>query len=75
MTIEVTVDPELCIGSGDCARVAPRAFRLDDVAGVSSSAPDGVIATDPAVVVQAARGCPTQAIRIVSDGAVVHGSN
>lgn len=75
MSIEATVDPDLCIGSGDCTRVAPRAFHLDDIAGVSSAVPDGVVETDPATLIQAARGCPTQAIRVVSGGAVVHDSN
>ena len=35
MTIEVTVDPDLCIGSGDCVRILAAAFRIDEAAGVS----------------------------------------
>jgi ferredoxin len=57
----VTVDPDLCIGSGDCVRLAPSAFRLDDERGVSiplETAPR----TDPALLLAAARNCPTQAI-------------
>lgn len=75
MTIQVTVDPELCIGSGDCTRVAPAAFHLDEAAGVSVAVPAGVVATEIALLVQAARGCPTQAIRVVRDGVVTHESN
>lgn len=75
MTVEVAVDPELCIGSGDCTRVAPAAFQLDEVRGVSVPLPAGVAATDVAVLLQAARGCPTQAIRVARDGAVIHDSN
>lgn len=75
MTIEVEVDPELCVGSGDCTRVAPAAFRLDEVEGVSSPVPGGSAATDLAVLLQAARGCPTQAIRVARDGVVLHESN
>lgn len=75
MAVEVAVDPELCIGSGDCKRVAPAAFHLDEGLGVSVARPAGVAATDHAVLLQAARGCPTQAIRVVRDGAVIHDSN
>jgi ferredoxin len=75
MAIEVVVDPELCIGSGDCTRVAPAAFRLDEDEGVSAAIPAGVASTDVAILVQAARGCPTQSIRVVHDGVVLHESN
>lgn len=74
MAVEVTVDPELCIGSGDCVRVAPQAFHLDEALGVSVALP-GAVATDIARLVRAAEGCPTQAIRLVEDGAVLHESN
>lgn len=75
MVVEVAVDPDLCIGSGDCTRVAPAAFRLDEAQGVSLPILSGVENTDPALLIQAARGCPTQAIRVVQDGVVVHESN
>lgn len=74
MAVEVTVDPELCIGSGDCVRVAPAAFHLDEDAGVSVALP-GAVATAIAILVRAAEGCPTQAIRLVRDGVVLHESN
>lgn len=75
MSIDTSVDPELCIGSGDCTRVAPRAFRLDDDQGVSIALPDGVASTGLEVLLQAARGCPTQAITVVSDGEILHRSS
>lgn len=74
-TVEVGVDPDLCIGSGDCVRLVPSAFRLDEAAGVTEVIPPGVAATELASLVEAARGCPTQAIRVTHDGVVVHASN
>lgn len=73
MELSVVIDPDLCIGSGDCVRVVPSAFRLDDVLGVSSYIGDA--SASPAGVVAAANGCPTQAIRVVGDGVVLHDSN
>lgn len=74
MDLEVTIDPDLCIGSGDCVRVVPVAFRLDDRLGVSVPTEDaGAAARD--LVLRAAMGCPTQAIRVVEGGIVVHQSN
>lgn len=74
MPIEVTVDPELCIGSGDCVRVAPTAFHLDPDTGVSVPL-EGTAGTDLDRLVRAAEGCPTQAIRVVADGVLLHESN
>lgn len=75
MTTEVEVDPDLCIGSGDCVRLVPAAFHLDEAAGVAVAIPAGVAATGLDPLIEAARGCPTQAIRVVHDGVVVHRSN
>ena len=74
MGVEVSVDPELCIGSGDCVRLVPAAFRIDENQGVSVPLEDSASA-DVALLVRAARGCPTQAIRIVQAGEVLHESN
>ena len=35
----VTVDPDLCIGTGDCWRLVPDAFQLDEARGVSVPKP------------------------------------
>ena len=71
MGLEVTVDPDLCIGSGDCARLLPQAFAIDESTGVSVALP-GAAGSDRELVLEAAMGCPTQAIRVVVDGTIVH---
>ena len=67
----VTVDPELCIGHGECVRLAPVAFALDDEATISHPLP--AAATAPLhLLVDAARSCPTNAIEVrAEDGAVL----
>lgn len=63
--IEIEIDRELCMGSGNCSFWAPGVFDLDD---------DGIavvveVAAQPEEkIVLAAQGCPTQAIRVVRDG-------
>ena len=73
MGVDVSVDPDLCIGSGDCVRIAPLAFRLADDDSVSRPTAEA-----PACAVEqlldAARSCPTRAIRLVRDGVVLHES-
>jgi ferredoxin len=65
MTIEISIDRELCMGSGNCAFWAPGVFDLDD---------DGIaIVLDPTAqpedkILMAAQGCPTQAITIEPTG-------
>lgn len=75
MTARVTIDPELCIGSGDCTRVSAAAFAIDEAQGVAVPLP-GAETEDEARLLRAALGCPTQAIRVVgADGAVLHAGN
>jgi ferredoxin len=75
MRSEVTVEPDLCIGSGDCVRLLPRAFQIDDASGVSVPQP-GAGDADPELLRGAAYACPTQSIRLVAaDGTVIHESN
>jgi ferredoxin len=66
MTLQVTVDPDLCIGSGNCVHLAPGAFELDadGVADViePDAAPDDRLR-------QAARSCPSGAISVEEPGA------
>jgi ferredoxin len=61
MTIDVFVDPELCIGSGTCIRLAPGAFELDDDGVADVVAPDAVPEDK---LRAAARSCPTGAITV-----------
>jgi ferredoxin len=63
--LQIEINRELCMGSGNCSFWAPGVFDLDD---------DGIaIVLDPAAqpedkVVLAAQGCPTQAIVVTRDG-------
>jgi ferredoxin len=63
MTAHVSVDPELCIGSGDCVRLLPGAFRIDESRGVA-------VALEPAAsavlvaLLRARSACPTHAIEV-----------
>jgi ferredoxin len=73
--VTVSVDPDLCIGSGDCQRTAPTAFLVDEDRNISVVQP-GAASTDVAILLRAALNCPTQAIRVVAeDGTVLHDSN
>ena len=59
--MKITIDPEKCMGSGNCAFWAPATFDVgdDNIAYVLD--PKG----DPAEKILLARdGCPTQAIAI-----------
>lgn len=67
MTIRVSVDPELCIGSAECIRIAPGAFRLDKARGVSEPT-DLSETAEPALLAEAARSCPTRAIALEESG-------
>ena len=70
----VSIDPDLCIGSGDCVRLLPGAFELREDLGVSVPLP-GADEAEVGLLMKAAVGCPTQAIRVVAeDGSVLHAS-
>lgn len=60
--MNIDIDPELCIGAGECVLSAPMAFALDDhdvVSRVLKSADD----EDRTAIRNAVDGCPTGAIR------------
>jgi ferredoxin len=65
LTLEIRIDPEKCMGSGNCSFWAPGTFELGD---------DGVAVVTDAQgdpedkIVLAAKGCPTQAIAVTKDG-------
>jgi len=67
--VEISVDREKCMGSGNCSFWAEAVFDLDD---------EGIaIVLDPAAaplerIVLAAQGCPTQAITVTQDGNRLH---
>ena len=64
MALDIKIDREACMGSGNCSFWAPGVFDLDDdgIAVVldATAAPDDKI-------VLAAQGCPTQAIAVWRD--------
>jgi ferredoxin len=71
MALEVSVDPELCIGSADCVRLLPGAFRIDESLGVSVPRP-GAGRSDATLLQRARRGCPTHAIELIdANGAAI----
>ena len=66
--LEIRIDRDRCMGSGNCVFWAPDSFDLDD---------DGhavvleARATDEQRVRAAAQGCPVGAISVFRDGALV----
>ena len=58
MKLKVHIDRDACLAYGDCAELAPQAFEVDDTAHLVGSAP-------LRQMVEAARACPTEAIRLV----------
>lgn len=60
MSLIPEIDAFACVAHGDCAVVAPQAFRVDDVAVVVGTAPDDVL-------LEAARACPAGAIVLVDE--------
>jgi ferredoxin len=65
MTLEIAIDRDVCMGSGNCSFWAPGVFDLDDDGVAVVIDPDG--ASEDKIVL-AAQGCPTQAISLVKDG-------
>ncbi|MEU5053340.1 ferredoxin [Streptomyces sp. NPDC021096] len=61
--MRVSIDSDLCIGSGMCALTAPGVFDQDDdgFGTVRPGREDG--AGDP-LVKEAARGCPVRAVTV-----------
>jgi ferredoxin len=75
MSTRVTIDADLCIGSGDCTRVSATAFELVESLGVAVPTP-AAVEEDTSLLVRAAVGCPTQAIDVIAaDGTVLHRGN
>ena len=65
MALEIRIDREKCMGSGNCSFWAPNTFDLDDDGKSIVTDAEG----DPEdKVVLAAQGCPTQAISVWRDG-------
>lgn len=65
MALEIEIDRDVCMGSGNCTFTAPGVFGLDD---------DSIaVVIDPSAaprdqIVTAAQQCPTGAISVRDDG-------
>lgn len=66
--IEVRIDRDRCMGSGNCVFWAPDAFELDDE-GISRLATPR--AGDEAGILRALAGCPVGAIAVLRDGVAI----
>lgn len=67
--IEAAVDRALCVGSGPCFVLAPRAFGLDDAMKAVVLEPGAELED---ALLEAARQCPTQAIYLSRRGRPVY---
>ncbi len=61
MNVEISIDREKCMGSGNCVYWAPQVFDLDD-AGMAIVVGDPL--DDDERVHLAVRNCPTEAITV-----------
>lgn len=68
MALEIKINREICMGSGNCSFWAPDVFDLDDDGVAIVISADG---SPEEKVILAAQGCPTQAISISRDGDVI----
>jgi len=59
--IEITIDPDCCVGSTICRSLAPAVFELGPDGQARVRDPLGA---ELAAVLDAAEGCPTMAIRV-----------
>ncbi|MGW3951817.1 ferredoxin [Streptomyces sp. NPDC004752] len=58
----VSIDPNLCYGSGECAHRVPSVFAFED--GYGMVRPGRERSGDEALVQEAAERCPSQAITV-----------
>jgi ferredoxin len=64
----VTVDTDLCIGSGGCVFRVPEVFELGES---RQACPRHEVLAASEAVMEAAENCPVEAITIVEDGSGV----
>jgi ferredoxin len=67
--IEIEIDRDVCMGSGNCVFTAPGVFELDDDSIARVVDPD---ASSEEAILTAARQCPTRAITVRRDGQALH---
>lgn len=63
--IEVEIDADLCIGTGNCVYFAPEVFEMGDGGQATLLDPRARSLDD---IVRAAQQCPIRAIRVRRDG-------
>jgi ferredoxin len=56
--LKIHIDKDACLAYGDCAELAPDAFKVRKVAEVVGRAP-------PQQLIDAARACPSEAITLI----------
>lgn len=61
MSLSVTVEPSVCIGSGNCIETAPEAFAMNDD-GVAVVVDPTAVSTDDLLAAEAS--CPVAAILV-----------
>ena len=57
----IVVDPDLCVASSNCVHIAPAVFQLNEDNVSSVVDPEGA---SEETIFEAARACPTEAIRL-----------
>ena len=65
MALEIHIDRDRCMGSGNCSFWAPSTFDLDDEGIATVVDPEG---DSDEKIILAAQGCPTQSISVWRDG-------
>ena len=65
--ISISIDPDVCIGAGQCALTAPEVFTQDDD-GFSQVLPGKEDGGGDPLVREAARACPVGAITVSEKG-------
>ena len=68
MTLDVRIDRDLCLGTANCEFWAPHTFAVDHESRATVIDAAGDPDDD---IVRAATMCPTHAITVLRDGAVV----
>ncbi|MBD0744992.1 ferredoxin [Streptomyces sp. CBMA152] len=61
--MDISINKDVCIGSGQCALTAPKVFTQDDD-GFSELLPGRADGGGDPMVREAARACPVQAIAL-----------
>jgi ferredoxin len=64
ISVYVTVDMDIRIGSAECVRILPSGFQIDEARGVSVPQPSAS-STDLELLAEVVRSCPTGAVRVV----------